>query len=122
MAQLFAALDHHLRTTRTRLEDAWAAAVAGDKAPLALHSPRSSRNQQQHQQHPGPAPPADPAALARFLRPRLPSASAAQLTYLAALVDLDGDGLVFPDDVVMAFEEIGTTIDTPASKVRRWAR
>ncbi len=42
-----------------------------------------------------------------------------QLRYLLLLFDLDGDGRVSPDDLVLGFEEIGTTIDTPANKVTR---
>ncbi|KAG2454105.1 hypothetical protein HYH02_001144 [Chlamydomonas schloesseri] len=110
-AQLFAALDWHLRAGQARLEEVWAAAVMGVRHPRQLPGAP-----------PPPAPPpTDPSGLARFLRPLLPSLTPHQLRYLTALFDLDGDGLVGPDDVVMGFEEIGTTIDTPANKLHATA-
>lgn len=51
------------------------------------------------------------------MRALLPRATPGHVAYLATLFDLDGDGLVAPDDMLMAFEEIGTAIDTPANKV-----
>ncbi|KAG2498781.1 hypothetical protein HYH03_003520 [Edaphochlamys debaryana] len=114
-AALFAALDNHLRDTKRRLEDVWAATV-GAVRPPPYAGPGSL---------PPPPPPepelADANGLARFLRPLLPNLTLPQLHYLLVLFDLDGDGLVAPDDLVLAFEEIGTTIDTPANKLHAQA-
>ncbi|KXZ42871.1 hypothetical protein GPECTOR_113g283 [Gonium pectorale] len=110
-AQLFAALDAFLRTSQCRLEDAWTQAVAGTRYPAPVPGAPP----------PPPPPPADAAGLSRFLRPLLPGLSPSQVAYLRLLLDLDGDGLVEPDDLLMAFEEIGTTIDTPANKLHAHA-
>ncbi|GLI69348.1 hypothetical protein VaNZ11_013903 [Volvox africanus] len=120
-AQLFAALDYRLRTAKARLEDIWTPAITG-ASPPSLPPSRNQRSQPgTHAAAAVAVPPADVAALARFLGPLLPGLTVTQVVYLAALFDLDGDGLVFPDDVVMAFEEIGTAINTSASKLNAQA-
>ncbi|GFR45218.1 hypothetical protein Agub_g6613 [Astrephomene gubernaculifera] len=128
-ARLFAALDARLRYTQCRLEDLWTACVAGDGGNINTTTSRLTQQQQQQQypqyqqqQLPAPPPPrADAVGLARFLRPLLPELTEPQLTYLRLLFDLDGDGRVAPDDLVMAFEEIGSMTDTPANKLHAQA-
>ncbi len=64
----------------------------------------------------------DFSGLGQLLLSLIPSLTHADLDYFAALFDLDGDGLVSPDDIMDAFEEAGTTINvlqTPAHKVSR---
>ena len=59
-----------------------------------------------------PSPPPAPPQVCKLVHTLVPSFSPEQQMYAMALFDTDGDGIVNADDIMTAFEEVGTSVDT----------